>query len=192
MRARLHHQSRWICNQFNRTFTIKSRLLLSNGVRNGYRFQQRFYSDKSVHVLCGLSVLAVGLVEPSKSSNNGFVIEITPNEMQTRRGKKPKYIIFDVREPHELENKFHLDGNDWINIPKDYFLYSPDLKSLEQTLSKEFNIDISEYDEIYFTCKGGFRGGRVAYHLLELGIDKQLFNIIGGMSKYHQDCKLNL
>ena len=137
------------------------------------------------------------IVELDGEKNLDILTDINPSDMQKRRdAQKSKYIIFDVREKAELVDKFHFPNgdNDWINIPKKNILDSKDVESLKKVLLDNYKVDLSKYDEIYCTCKAGFRGQMVGNHLLKVGVNKlnkKIFNIVGGMLKYRNDVGLD-
>eukprot|EP01083_Nonionella_stella_P008964 25982_1 len=162
------------------------------GVQNIRRWNYMRIKPNTRNVLYGFTLFGFtllgstthGMIHANADSFSNEVIEINPEEMQQRRGKKPKYIIFDVRETFELEYQPRLDADDWINIPKINFLQFTGLESLKQALSEQFDIDLSEYDEIYCICQLGRRSRKVAKHLVSLQTGKKIFNIVGGMSNY--------
>ena len=112
----------------------------------------------------------------------------------TRNGKGDnlKYLIIDVREESELRNDGNLgdDKGDWIHIPLGVIRNVSDKEELTELLKDKGIEDVEEYQDFYFLCKVGIRSHHAAKHVLELDVDQTLFNINGGIMRYHSDVGL--
>eukprot|EP00485_Elphidium_margaritaceum_P005711 CAMPEP_0202687726 /NCGR_PEP_ID=MMETSP1385-20130828/3368_1 /ASSEMBLY_ACC=CAM_ASM_000861 /TAXON_ID=933848 /ORGANISM="Elphidium margaritaceum" /LENGTH=145 /DNA_ID=CAMNT_0049342565 /DNA_START=199 /DNA_END=636 /DNA_ORIENTATION=+ len=119
--------------------------------------------------------------------------DIEPSQLDLKRkgkGDNLKYLIIDVREPHELENDNDLGSTtqDWINIPKENLLSLSDSEEFEELLAKNGIDGLDEYQDLFFFCRSGQRSMNVAKHIVQLDLDQTIFNVTGGILKYQKDC----
>ncbi len=91
--------------------------------------------------------------------------EITVEELKTKMDRKDRFILLDVREPHEF---------DQARIPGARLI---PLGTLESCLAQ-----LNKFDEIVIHCRSGGRSARAVHFLCARGF--RAFNLAGGIQAW--------
>lgn len=125
------------------------------------------------------------IIEETVSEPQLMMIE--PPEMKKVRLsqkwlQKRNYIIIDAREKHDIQT-LKLDGNDWINIPKEDICLMSDIEDFVDECTRTMSVEqliMSDIENIFIFCRSGGQSTHAVAHLTDIGVEN-VYNIVGGM-----------